>query len=295
MNKFQTSLNYNFQLFFFQITTKFYQSIQILLNMTKIKLVSWNVNGIRAVLSKGFIDSIKKLNADIVCLQETKAHPEQIDYDLEELGYTSEYWNSAEKKGYSGTVIFSKIEPISVCYGIGCEDHDKEGRVITAEFEKFYLVNVYTPNSQRGLTRLDYRMNWNGDFLKYLKGLEKKKPVIFCGDLNVAHKEIDIKNFQSNKTTKTKPGSAGFTDDERKGFDEILENGFIDTFRYFHKDVVKYTWWSYMFNSRAKNVGWRLDYFCVSGVLSSNLLDAGIDNEIFDSDHCPITLGIFFS
>lgn len=262
--------------------------------MTKLKLVSWNVNGIRAVIQKGFIESIKNLNADIVCLQETKAHPKQVEHDLEALGYKYEYWNSADKKGYSGTAIFSKIEPMEVTYGINHSDHDSEGRVVTAEFDKFYLITVYTPNSQRGLTRLEYRMKWDEEFLKYVKSLEKKKPVIFCGDLNVAHTEIDLKNPSTNKTTKSNPGNAGFTDQERANFDKILENDLIDTFRFFHKDEIKYSWWSYMFNSRAKNTGWRIDYFITSSSLSKNLSSATIENDIFGSDHCPITLSLNF-
>ena len=260
--------------------------------MCEQKLVSWNVNGIRAVMKKDFVNSLKQLNADIVCIQETKAHPEQVDHELKEFGYEYEYWNSAEKPGYSGTALFSKIEPISVTYGLGIPQHDSEGRVITAEFDKFYLVTVYTPNSQRGLERLEYRQQWDEDFLKYLKTLEEKKPVVFCGDLNVAHKEIDVKNDKGNKTTKTKPGNAGFTDEEREDFTKILENGFVDTFRYFYPDVEKFSWWTYMFNSRAKNVGWRIDYFCVSSALKNNLIDAKIHNEIYGSDHCPVSLQI---
>lgn len=260
--------------------------------MSELKLVSWNVNGIRAVMKKGFLESIDELQADIVCLQETKAHPHQVDHELKEMGYNYEFWNSADKAGYSGTAIFSKIEPLSVIYDMGIEEHDNEGRVIATEFEKFFLVTVYTPNSKRQLERLDYRQEWDRDFLNYIKELEKNKPVIFCGDLNVAHKEIDVKNDKGNKTTKTKPGNAGFTDQEREGFENILGAGFIDTFRYFYPNVEKFSWWTYMFNSRAKNVGWRIDYFCVSKALENNLVDAQIHNEIYGSDHCPVSLKI---
>jgi exodeoxyribonuclease-3 len=261
--------------------------------MNELKLVSWNVNGIRAVMNKGFIESIKELDADVFCLQETKAHPEQVDHKIKELGYEYEFWNSAIKKGYSGTAIFSKVEPINVSYGLGIEKHDSEGRVITAEFDTFYLVTVYTPNSKRALERLDYRYNeWDKDFLSYVKKLEEKKPVVFCGDLNVAHKEIDIKNSESNKTTEKKPGNAGFTDKEREGFDNILNAGFIDTFRELKPDEVKYSWWTYMFNSRANNTGWRIDYFCVSKSLKDKLVAAEIHNEVFGSDHCPVSIVI---
>ncbi len=259
----------------------------------KLKLISWNVNGIRAVMQKGFLDSVKKMNPDILCLQETKAHPEQLEHDLESLGYKYEYWNSAQKKGYSGTAIFSKTSPKKITFGIGIEEHDKEGRIITAEFENFFLVTVYTPNSKRSLERLDYRYEkWDVDFLKYVRKLEKTKPVIFCGDLNVAHKEIDLKNPQTNKTTKTKPGNAGFTNQEREGFDNIIKSGFIDTFRHFYPDEEKYSWWSYMFQARAKNVGWRIDYFCVSKEFMKFVKDAFILNEIMGSDHCPVGIDI---
>ena len=263
--------------------------------MASVKIVSWNVNGIRAVIKKGFVNSVKKLNADIVCLQETKAHPEQLDGELKELGYEYEYWNSAKKKGYSGTAVFSRVEPKNVRLGMEISKHDDEGRVISVEFDKYYLVCVYTPNSKRGLERLDYRYNeWDVDFLKYVKGLEKKKPVVLCGDLNVAHKEIDLKNPNTNKTTKTKPGNAGFTDKERERFGQILETGFIDTFRELHPNEEKYSWWSYMFNARAKNVGWRIDYFCVSESLRDSVKKSEIYNEIMGSDHCPIGLELNF-
>ncbi|WP_058485734.1 exodeoxyribonuclease III [Defluviitalea phaphyphila] len=249
------------------------------------KLISWNVNGLRACVKKGFMDFFKEIDADIFCIQETKLQEGQIELDLD--GYY-QYWNYAEKKGYSGTAIFSKIKPINVVYGIGEEEHDKEGRVITLEFHKFFLVTVYTPNSQKGLTRLDYRMKWEDSFLTYLKKLEKTKPVIFCGDLNVAHKEIDLKNPKTNRK------NAGFTDEERSKFDALLNAGFIDTFRYFYPEKQgAYTWWSYMFNARANNAGWRIDYFCVSNSLKNELKDAMIYSDVMGSDHCPIGLEIF--
>ncbi|NLM14127.1 MAG: exodeoxyribonuclease III [Epulopiscium sp.] len=249
------------------------------------KLISWNVNGLRACMKKGFMDFFNEVNADIFCVQETKLQEGQIDLELE--GYY-QYWNYAEKKGYSGTAVFTKIKPISVSYGIGIEEHDKEGRVITIEFDKFFLVTVYTPNSQRGLARLDYRMEWEDAFLSYLKKLEETKPVIFCGDLNVAHKEIDLKNPKSNRN------NAGFTDQERSKFDAVVNNGFIDTFRYFYPDKTDaYTWWSYMFNARANNAGWRIDYFCVSESLKDELKDAMIYSDVLGSDHCPVGLEIF--
>lgn len=257
----------------------------------ELNLISWNVNGIRAVLKKDFLESIKLLNPDIFCLQETKAHPEQVEHDIKNLGYNYEYWNSAEKKGYSGTAIFSKIEPINITYGLGIKELDTEGRVITAEFDKFFLVTVYTPNSKRGLERLDFRYDiWDKEFLKHIKKLEEKKPTIFCGDLNVAHKEIDLKNDKSNMTTPTKPGSAGFTNKERERFQDFLDIGFIDTFRHFYPKKEKYSWWSYMFNARRNNTGWRIDYFLTSKSLKENLIDASIYNEIMGSDHCPVGL-----
>ena len=248
------------------------------------KLISWNVNGIRACLKKGFMDFFEQEDADIFCLQETKIQEEQIPFELE--GYY-QYWNFAEKKGYSGTAVFSKKEPLNVIYGLGIEEHDQEGRVITLEFEDFYLLTVYTPNSQRGLARLEYRMNWEDEFLKFLKNLEKSKPVILCGDLNVAHTEIDLKNPKTNRK------NAGFSDEERAKFSRLLENGFIDTFRYFYPDKTgAYTWWSYMFNARANNAGWRIDYFCVSEVLKDKLQDAMIYSDVLGSDHCPVGLKI---
>ena len=249
------------------------------------KIISWNVNGIRAVIKKGFYDFIDEYKPDILCLQETKAHPEQVDIKLNQYPY--QFWNSAEKKGYSGTAIFSKKEPLSVKNNIGIDKHDNEGRVITVEFEDYFVVTVYTPNSKRELLRLEYRaQEWDVDFLKYLKKLEEEKPVIFCGDLNVAHKEIDLKNPKTNKR------NAGFTDEERLGFDNYIESGFIDTFREFEKGEGHYTWWSYMFNSRAKNVGWRIDYFCISQILRSKLAKSYILKDVMGSDHAPVAIEI---
>lgn len=246
------------------------------------KLISWNVNGLRACVTKGFLDFFKEADADIFCLQETKLQPGQIELDLP--GY-HQYWNSAEKKGYSGTAVFTKEEPLSVSYGIGIEEHDHEGRVITLEYPEFYVITVYTPNSQEGLARLDYRMKWEEDFLSYLKGLEQTKPVIFCGDLNVAHREIDLKNPKSNRK------NAGFTDEERGRMTAILESGFIDTFRYFYPDTEGvYSWWSYRFQARSKNAGWRIDYFIVSESLKDRLWEACIYTEVLGSDHCPVGL-----
>ena len=248
------------------------------------KLISWNVNGLRACVQKGFLDFFREIDADIFCIQESKLQEGQISLELE--GYC-QYWNYAVKKGYSGTAIFTRVEPISAAYGIGIEEHDQEGRVITLEFESFYVVTVYTPNSQSELARLDYRMRWEEAFLSYLKELEKKKPVIFCGDLNVAHKEIDLKNPKTNRK------NAGFTDEERNKFSLLLEQGFVDTFRYFYPDQEGiYSWWSYRFQARKKNAGWRIDYFCVSDCLKEKLKDAKIHTEIFGSDHCPVELDI---
>ena len=238
------------------------------------KLISWNVNGIRACVQKGFLEFFREADADIFCLQETKLQAGQIELDLE--GY-EQYWNYAVKKGYSGTAVFTKKKPLNMTYGIGIEEHDQEGRVITLEFEEFYFVTVYTPNSQNELARLDYRM----------KKLEEKKPVIFCGDLNVAHKEIDLKNPKTNRK------NAGFTDEERGKFTEMLDAGFIDTFRYFYPDQEGiYSWWSYRFSARAKNAGWRIDYFCVSECLKDRLADAKILTDVMGSDHCPIELDL---
>ncbi len=248
------------------------------------KLISWNVNGIRACVTKGFLDYFKEADADIFCLQETKLQAGQIDLELD--GYY-QYWNYAQKKGYSGTALFTKKEPLNVSYGIGIEEHDMEGRVITAEFEEFYVITVYVPNSQSELARLPYRMTWEDAFRTYLKKLEENKPVIFCGDLNVAHKEIDLKNPKTNHF------SAGFTDEERGKFSELLENGFIDTYRYFYPDMeLAYSWWSYRMKAREKNVGWRIDYFVVSESLKDRLVSADIHSQIMGSDHCPVELVI---
>lgn len=249
-----------------------------------LKFISWNVNGIRACVQKGFLDIFNEMDADIFCLQETKMQAGQLDLELP--GYY-QYWNYAVKKGYSGTAVFTKKEPLSVAYGIGIEEHDQEGRVITLEFDDFYFVTVYTPNSQNELARLPYRMKWEEDFLVYLKKLEEKKPVIFCGDLNVAHKEIDLKNPKTNRK------NAGFTDEEREKFSVLLENGFIDTYRYFYPEQEGiYSWWSYRFKAREKNAGWRIDYFVVSECLKERLVDAKIHTEVFGSDHCPVELEI---
>ena len=246
------------------------------------KLISWNVNGLRACVGKGFLDYFKEADADIFCIQETKMQEGQLTLELD--GY-HQYWNSAVKKGYSGTAIFTKKEPVSVSYGIGIEEHDQEGRVITLEFEDFYFITVYTPNSQSELKRLDYRMKWESDFLSYLKKLEERKPVVFCGDLNVAHTEIDLKNPKTNRK------NAGFTDEERQKFTELLEAGFIDTFRYFYPDKEGiYSWWSYRFKAREKNAGWRIDYFCVSEGLKDRLKGAKILTDVYGSDHCPVIL-----
>ena len=248
------------------------------------KMISWNVNGLRACMGKGFMDYFNEAQADIFCLQETKLQEGQIDLLLE--GY-HQYWNYAVKKGYSGTALFTKEEPVSVAYGLGIEEHDQEGRVITAEFPEYYVVTCYTPNSQDGLARLPYRRKWNDDFLAYLKKLEENKPVIFCGDLNVAHKEIDLKNPKTNRK------NAGFSDEEREDFTKVTEAGFIDTFRYFYPDQEGiYSWWSYRFSARAKNAGWRIDYFCVSESLKDRLVDASIHTEVMGSDHCPVELVI---
>lgn len=246
------------------------------------KLVSWNVNGLRAVVKKGFVDIFNDINADIFCLQETKLQEGQIDLDLP--GYY-QYWNYAEKKGYSGTAVFSKREALSVSYGMDIEEHDKEERVITLEFKDFYLVNCYTPNSQAELKRIDYRMRWEDDFRAYLMELDSKKPVILCGDLNVAHENIDLKNWKTNRK------NPGFSDQEREKFTVFLESGFIDSFRYIYPDLEgAYSWWSYRFNARANNAGWRIDYFCISEKLKEELLDAKILSDIMGSDHCPVEL-----
>ena len=248
------------------------------------KFISWNVNGLRACAGKGDFDkAFNSLDADFFCLQETKMQPGQLD--LEYLGYTS-FWNSAEKKGYSGTAIYSKHQPLSVTYGIGVEEHDREGRVITLEMPDFFLVCVYTPNSQDGLKRLDYRMTWDDAFREYVLGLKARKGVVICGDMNVAHEEIDIKNPKANRR------NAGFTDEERQKFSELLEAGFVDTWRSQHPDEVKYSWWSYRFRARENNAGWRIDYFVVSEDLKDRIAFTDIHNEIFGSDHCPVELGL---
>lgn len=250
------------------------------------KLISWNVNGLRACVGKGFLEYFKEIDADIFCIQETKLQEGQINLDLE--GY-HQYWNYAVKKGYSGTAVFTKEKPINVKYGIGIDEHDQEGRVITLEYEKFQLVNVYTPNSQRELARLDYRMEWEDTFRRYLIALDLDKPVILCGDLNVAHKEIDLKNPKTNRK------NAGFTDEERGKMTELLESGFTDTFRYFYPDKTDaYSWWSYMGRAREKNVGWRIDYFIVSERLKNMLSDSQIHSHVMGSDHCPVALDLGF-
>ena len=250
------------------------------------RLISWNVNGLRACINKGFNDFFNKIDADVFCIQETKMQEDQAE-EIQYDGYYR-YMNSAVKKGYSGTMVFAKEKPINVTYGLGIEEYDQEGRIITLEYEKFYLVNCYTPNSKRELERLDYRMKWEDEILKYFKKLENTKPVIYCGDLNVAHEEIDIKNPKTNHF------SAGFTDEEREKMTNLLANGFVDTFRYLYPDKVEYSWWSYMRNAREKNIGWRLDYFIVSEKLKGNVKDSTIYTEVLGSDHCPVCLDITF-
>ena len=245
------------------------------------RLISWNVNGIRAALKKGFLNFAGDAGADVICLQETRAEPEQAEFEL--AGYR-QFWNPAEKKGYAGTLMLSRVEPLGVRLGIGMKKHEGEGRVITLEFPEYFLTNVYTPNAQRELTRLEYRMEWDRDFLKFLKKLEQGKPVVFCGDLNVAHQEIDLANPKSNQK------NAGFTPEEREGFDRIVKAGFVDTFRAFCPDPGHYTWWSQMGGARARNIGWRIDYFCVSAPMRSRLGSATIQPEVLGSDHCPVLL-----
>ncbi len=248
------------------------------------RFISFNVNGLRAIMNKGFMEDFNALDADIFCLQETKLQEGQIDFSPN--GYYC-YWNYAEKKGYSGTAIFTKQEPLSVSYGLGIEEHDHEGRVITLEFEKFFFITVYTPNAQDGLKRLEYRMKWEDDFLAYIKKLDEKKPVIYCGDLNVAHKEIDLKNPKTNRK------NPGFTDEERGKMSSVLQNGFTDTFRYLYPDKEQiYSWWSYRFKAREKNAGWRIDYFICSDRLNDKINDAKIHTDIYGSDHCPVELDI---
>lgn len=249
------------------------------------KIITWNVNGLRACVKKGFMDVFEEADADIFCLQETKLSQDDITLDLKQY---KEYWNYADKKGYSGTAIFTRKEPISITYGLGIDEHDHEGRVITLEYEDFYLVNVYTPNSQTELKRLPYRMQWEDDFRAYLKKLDEQKPVIVCGDFNVAHCEIDLKNPKANRR------NAGFTDEEREKLTMLLDAGFVDTFRYLYPDVTgKYTYWSYRFNARQRNAGWRLDYFCVSSRLKEHVKDVVIQSEVMGSDHCPLQIDIF--
>lgn len=248
------------------------------------KLISWNVNGIRACVTKGFMDYFNEADADIFCIQESKVSAGQIELDMP--GY-EQYWNYAEKKGYSGTAVFTKQKPLNVTYGMGKEEHDHEGRIITLEFENFFMITVYTPNSKQDLSRLDYRMVWEDDFKAYLKKLEEKKPVIVCGDMNVAHKEIDLKNPKTNHK------NAGFTDEEREKFTVLTESGFTDTFRHFYPDMTDiYSWWSYRFSARTKNAGWRIDYFIASKSLDDKLQDAKIHTDILGSDHCPVELDI---
>lgn len=251
------------------------------------KMISWNVNGIRACLTKGFLESMQALDADIICLQETKVQQGQVELSEPPLDGYHQYWNYAQRKGYSGTAVFSREEPLHVQLGLGILEHDLEGRVITLEFERFYLVTAYTPNAQEGLARIDYRMAWEDAFRAYLQALDAKKPVVFCGDLNVAHQEIDLKNPKPNR------GKAGFSDEERGKFSELLQAGFIDTFRYLYPERAgAYSWWSYRFHAREKNAGWRIDYFCVSARLAEHIQSAGIHAEIYGSDHCPVELCI---
>ena len=243
------------------------------------RLISWNVNGLRAALKNNFLERVGTMNPDILCLQETRVSQHEIDVPLD--GY-HQYFNSAKKRGYSGVAVFSRTMPESVSYGLGMDEHDNEGRIITLDLKDYYLVNVYTPNAQHELVRLDYRQKWDADFLSFLKKLEQEKPVIFCGDLNVAHQEIDLKNPKSNER------NPGFTIEERRGFDRYIESGFIDTFREFNKEPGHYTWWTYRFHARAKNIGWRIDYFCISKALRSRLKDAFILKDVMGSDHCPV-------
>ena len=251
----------------------------------KMKFISWNVNGLRACVGKDFENQFKELDADFFCLQETKMQEGQLDLQFE--GYES-YWNYAEKKGYSGTAIYTKHKPLNVSYGMGVEEHDHEGRIITLEYDRFYLVTCYTPNSQTELKRLDYRMTWEDDFRKFLKSLDAKKPVVICGDLNVAHEEIDIKNPKTNRR------NAGFTDEEREKMTILLNDGFTDSFRYLHPDEVTYSWWSYRFKAREKNAGWRIDYFLVSDRIKEQITEAKIHTEIMGSDHCPVEVDLTF-
>ena len=278
-------INSSFNIQHSTLNTQHSSPIQHSTLLQKMKFISWNVNGLRACVGKDFENQFKELDADFFCLQETKMQEGQLDLQFE--GYES-YWNYAEKKGYSGTAIYTKHKPLNVSYGMGVEEHDHEGRIITLEYDQFYLVTCYTPNSQTELKRLDYRMTWEDDFRKFLKSLDAKKPVIICGDLNVAHEEIDIKNPKTNRR------NAGFTDEEREKMTVLLNDGFTDSFRYLHPDEVTYSWWSYRFKAREKNAGWRIDYFLVSDRIKKQITEAKIHTEIMGSDHCPVEVDLTF-
>ena len=278
-------INSSFNIQHSTLNTQHSSPIQHSTLLQKMKFISWNVNGLRACVGKDFENQFKELDADFFCLQETKMQEGQLDLQFE--GYES-YWNYAEKKGYSGTAIYTKHKPLNVSYGMGVEEHDHEGRIITLEYDQFYLVTCYTPNSQTELKRLDYRMTWEDDFRKFLKSLDAKKPVIICGDLNVAHEEIDIKNPKTNRR------NAGFTDEEREKMTVLLNDGFTDSFRYLHPDEVTYSWWSYRFKAREKNAGWRIDYFLVSDRIKEQITEAKIHTEIMGSDHCPVEVDLMF-
>ena len=277
--------NWQFNIQYSTLNTQHSSPIQHSTLLQKMKFISWNVNGLRACVGKDFENQFKELDADFFCLQETKMQEGQLDLQFE--GYES-YWNYAEKKGYSGTAIYTKHKPLNVSYGMGVEEHNHEGRIITLEYDQFYLVTCYTPNSQTELKRLDYRMTWEDDFRKFLKSLDAKKPVIICGDLNVAHEEIDIKNPKTNRR------NAGFTDEEREKMTVLLNDGFTDSFRYLHPDEVTYSWWSYRFKAREKNAGWRIDYFLVSDRIKEQITEAKIHTEIMGSDHCPVEVDLTF-
>ena len=278
-------INSSFNIQHSTLNTQHSSPIQHSTLLQKMKFISWNVNGLRACVGKDFENQFKELDADFFCLQETKMQEGQLDLQFE--GYES-YWNYADKKGYSGTAIYTKHKPLNVSYGMGVEEHDHEGRIITLEYDQFYLVTCYTPNSQTELKRLDYRMTWEDDFRKFLKSLDAKKPVIICGDLNVAHEEIDIKNPKTNRR------NAGFTDEEREKMTVLLNDGFTDSFRYLHPDEVTYSWWSYRFKAREKNAGWRIDYFLVSDRIKEQITEAKIHTEIMGSDHCPVEVDLTF-
>lgn len=278
-------INSSFNIQHSTLNTQHSSPIQHSTLLQKMKFISWNVNGLRACVGKDFENQFKELDADFFCLQETKMQEGQLDLQFE--GYES-YWNYAEKKGYSGTAIYTKHKPLNVSYGMGVEEHDHEGRIITLEYDQFYLVTCYTPNSQTELKRLDYRMTWEDDFRKFLKSLDAKKPVVICGDLNVAHEEIDIKNPKTNRR------NAGFTDEEREKMTVLLNDGFTDSFRYLHPDEVTYSWWSYRFKAREKNAGWRIDYFLVSNRIKEQITEAKIHTEIMGSDHCPVEVDLTF-